>query len=105
MKKLIASATLVALTVFFPGCATPLPVGAAFTDIELPVMVTSNSSSSNTKKGTSTCESYLGLFAVGKASIEEAAENGDIKKISHVDWHAKNILGVYGIYTVTVYGE
>lgn len=104
-SKLIASALLIALTVFFAGCATPFPVGAAFTDVELPIMATSNSASSSTKKGVATCESYLCLFAVGEASIQKAAENGDIKKITHIDWDAKNILGVYGVYTVTVYGE
>ncbi len=105
MKKLITATTLIALTIFFTGCASPFPVGIAFTDVELPVMATSNSSTADMKKGTSTCESYLGLFSVGKASIEEAIENGEIEKISYIDWHAKNILGVYGIYTVTVYGE
>jgi len=32
-------------------------------------------------------------------------ENGNISKIHHVDWDVENILGVYGVYTVTVYGE
>ena len=105
MKKLIASASLIAFTVFFTGCATPFPIGAAFTDVELPIMATSIPSSSSTKKGTSSCESFLGLIAVGEASIQEAAEEGGITKITHIDWHAKNVLGVYGIYTVTVYGE
>ena len=105
MKKLISLASLTVLAAFFTGCATPYPVGSAFTDVELPVIATSNAFSSKTKKGTSTCESYLGLFSVGKASIKEAAENGDIEKISYIDWHAKNILGLYGVYTLTVYGE
>ena len=104
MKKLI-SASLIALTVFFSGCATPFPVGFAFTDVQLPVMATDNPITEDTKKGVSTCESFLGLIAVGDASIEEAAEEGGITKITHIDWHAKNVLGVWGTYTVTVYGE
>jgi len=32
-------------------------------------------------------------------------KNGNITKISHVDWEAKNILGIIGNYKVTVYGE
>lgn len=105
MKKLIASVSSIALAVFFTGCATPFPVGGAFTDIQLPVMATNNPITENTKKGVSTCESFLGLIAVGDASIEEAAQEGGITKITHIDWNAKNVLGVYGIYTLTVYGE
>lgn len=105
MKKIITSASLIAVLAFFSGCATPFPVGVAFTDYELPIIATSNASPSNMKKGTAKCESFLGLFAVGNASIEEAAEKGGISKIHHIDWHARNILGIYGAYTVTVYGE
>lgn len=105
MKKLIATVTLIAFALFFAGCATPYPVGSLFTELELPVAATSNTAASSSKKGTASCESYLGLFAVGEASIERAAQNGNIKKITHIDWHVKNILGIYGIYTVTVYGE
>lgn len=104
MIKLI-SPILVVILAFFTGCATPFPVGGAFTDVQLPVMATSNPSSTSTKKGTATCKSYLSLIAVGDASIEEAARNGGISKISHIDWDAENVLGVYGIYTITVYGE
>ena len=105
MKVSITSVLLIAIAVFFTGCATPFPVGLGFTDVDLPVMATSNSADSSSKKGTATCESYLGLIAVGEASIQKAAENGDIETITHIDWDAKNILGVYGVYTVTVYGE
>ena len=105
MKQLIALASLIALTAFFSGCATPFPVGLAFTDVDFPVLATDNPITEDTKKGVSTCESFLGLIAVGDASIEEAAEQGGITKITHIDWDAKNILGVYGAYTVTVYGE
>jgi len=105
MKKLIVSASLIAIAVFFTGCATPYPVGSLFTELQLPVLATSNSITADTKKGVATCESYLSLFAIGDASIEKAAEKGGITQITHVDWHVKNILGIYGVYTVTVYGE
>ena len=105
MKKLIVSASLAALTVFFTGCATPFPVGGIVTDVQLPVLATSNPINKGSKKGEAVCESYFGLFATGDASIEEAAKDGGITKITHVDWKAKNILGVYGEYIVTVYGE
>ena len=105
MLKSLVSILSVTLIAFFAGCATPYPVGLMFTDVDLPVGATSNTATANLKKGTASCETYLSLIAVGEASIQKAAENGDIKKVTHIDWDAKNILGVYGEYTVTVYGE
>lgn len=105
MKKLIVLTSLAALAVFFTGCATPYPVGGIVTDLQLPVLATNTPITKSSKKGEAVCESYLGLFATGDASIEEAAKDGGITKITHVDWQAKNVLGVYGRYIVTVYGE
>jgi hypothetical protein len=86
------------------GCATPTPMGIAYTKLKLPVNVTSNPSESP-KMGTAECKSYFGLVAVGDASIETAMKNGGITKIHYVDWDVKNILGIIGTYKVTVYGE
>jgi len=85
------------------GCATQIPLGVALTDNTLPLQVGDHSS--GTKVGTATSKSYLGLIAVGDASLETACKNGGITKISHVDWKVKNILGFIGEYTITVYGE
>ena len=57
------------------------------------------------KVGVAECTSILALVATGDASIEAAAKNGNIKEIKYVDWHVENILGVYGKYTTTVYGD
>ena len=46
-----------------------------------------------------------GCLQKAEKYIQEAADEGGITKITHVDWSAKNVLGVYGEYTVTVYGE
>lgn len=86
------------------GCATPFPVGFLVTDMTIPYPV-SGESSSMTKVGTAECISVFALVAVGDASIRTAMYNGGITKVSHVDWEVKNILGVYGRYIVTVYGE
>jgi hypothetical protein len=88
---------------FLVGCATVYPVGILFTEVKLPAEATGTNASS--KVGTSECVSVLGLVATGDASIEAAMKNGGIKKIHHVDWDAKNILGIYGIYKTTVYGQ
>ena len=48
---------------------------------------------------------YLGLIAVGDASIRTAANSAGITKIHHVDYHTTNMLGIVARITVTVYGE
>ena len=105
MIKSILSAVSILSILFLTGCATPYPVGSLFTQLELPVATTSNPVSSSSKKGTAVCKSYLSWIAVGDASIEAAAKDGGITKITHIDWEVENILGIYGVYTLTVYGE
>lgn len=87
------------------SCAMALsPItGFGYTDVNSPVTVTSNSSSS--KVGSSEATSILGIVATGDASIDTAAKNAGITKIHHVDQHAYSILGIYAKYTIYVYGE
>lgn len=90
----------------FTGCAgvqTPAAAGL-YTNTQGPVAAADNSVDPE-KKGTSSSVSYLGIVAQGDASIEKAAENGGISDIHHVDYKSKNYLGLYGKYTVVVYGE
>nr|HPL82786.1 TRL domain-containing protein [Candidatus Omnitrophota bacterium] len=60
---------------------------------------------SYSRVGTAKSTSILGLVATGDSSIKTAASNGGIKTIKYVDYDAKNILGLYGEYTTTVYGD
>ena len=95
---------LVGLVFLLTGCATIYPTGAIYTDVQLPVTVTDNAGTPM-KTGTAQATSWFGLVATGDASIEAAKKNGDITKVYHVDWDAMSVLGIYGRYTVTVYGE
>ena len=105
MKKTIATLAAVAVTgLFATGCATPFPYGAVFTEVKMPIAA-SNEGLSGQKVGTSKCTSVLGLVATGDSSIQTAARNGGISKISHVDYEVRNILGIIGAYTTKVYGE
>jgi hypothetical protein len=88
---------------FMMGCATPYPMGSAYTNVKLPVIATAATDAP--KVGTSECKSYFGLVAVGDASIDAAMKNGGIRKVHHVDWEASNILGIIGTYKTVVYGE
>lgn len=86
------------------GCATSVPVGFLYTDMKLPQGATSNSGKT-VKTGTAECMSVLSLVATGDCSIEAAKKNGGITKVNHVDWDAKNILGIIGNFKTIVYGE
>lgn len=104
MRKAIATLIACVLLAFIMGCAAPYPVGTFYTKLELPITATSNSGKAS-KVGTAECTSILSLVATGDASIETAKKNGGITKVHHVDWDAENILGIFGRYKVTVYGE
>jgi len=104
MKKGLALFIVLAAVVCFTGCATTYPIGGLYTEVKLPIAVTSNNGKT-LKVGTAECKSILALVAIGDASIEAAKKNGDITKVHHVDWEVENILGIIGKYKVTVYGE
>lgn len=78
-------------------------IGFAYTDVTAPLAATSNEVGS--KVGTASASSILGIIATGDASIQAAAKDAGITRISHVDYHAKNILGIYATWEVMVYGE
>jgi hypothetical protein len=105
MRKTAALVVLCFVTVaVLSGCASPFPQGMLYTEIKAPVGVGAgpmNYSKVGVAKATSICH----LVATGDASIKAAAANGGISNIKYVDYDAKDILGVYGEYTTTVYGD
>ncbi len=103
MKALIKRLSMVAGILYLTGCATPYPVGNIFTNVTLPVTATDEGSCA--KSGEANCASYLAMFSTGDCSIDAAKQNGGISKVSHVDWHAHNILGLVGHYKVVVHGD
>ncbi len=103
MKKISLAVLVLFVAVMLAGCATPYPYGALYTEIKAPVAAAGGVSYS--KVGTSKATSILGLVATGDASIKAAASNGGVRTVKYVDYDAKNILGIYGEYTTTVYGD
>lgn len=103
MKRLLAASTL---AIALSGCAVAnAPVnGLLYSNVTGPVGVT-GSADKPTKVGRSTARSFFGLYATGNASIEQAAKNGGIVKIHHVDHETQVILGVVADYTTVVYGN
>ena len=102
VKKVLYAGMLAGLGMMF-GCASPVPMGALYTELKLPVAATGNGA--DKKHGVAECKSVLGLVATGDCSIETAKKNGGVSKVSAVDWEGKNILGIFGEYKLHVYGE
>jgi len=104
MKKVTWFVSLAVTLFFLTGCATSMPIGSLYTELKLPVTATGESVK-GPKVWTAECMSVLGLVATGDASVAAAMRNGGITKVSHIDWEAKNILGIIGNYKVVVYGQ
>jgi len=100
MKRL---AGLLLVVLFLSGCATPYPMGMVYTEVAFPVAAGEGGNGS--KMGIAKSTSILGIVATGDASMKTAMANGGITRVKHVDYSAKNILGLYGEYTTTVYGD
>lgn len=101
MYKGIAVVLLAAF--LLSGCASVLPTGFIYTEVKAPVAV--GEPGPYSKVGVSKATSVLGMVATGDCSIKAAMDNGKITKVKYVDYDAKNVLGLYGEYTTTVYGD
>jgi hypothetical protein len=110
MKKLIGYTSCLALVALLTGCAGMVnsmgPAGGSFgviySDVSGALLATGNTGSSKVGKASST---GIVCVALGDSSIKAACDNGGITKIHHADYHVLNVLGVYNVTTVTVYGE
>ncbi len=104
MKKISLLVLVLFVAVILNGCATPYPLGMIYTEVKAPVGA-GDGAIAYSKVGTSKATSVLGLVATGDCSIKTAAANAGIRNIKYVDYDAKNILGIFGEYTTTVYGD
>lgn len=101
MLKIILAAS-VALMLTACGTTQPVP-GALYADVKGPVGATRLTQGK--KEGQACATSYLGLVATGDASIATAAEMGGVKKVTAVDHHSTNILGIVTTYCTIVRGH
>lgn len=102
MKKIFSVCCVAALLTSCAAVKSPV-TGYIYTGTKSALAVTENPT--GTKKGTASAVSILGWVATGDASVEKAAKEAGITKISHIDEESTNILGIYAKYTITVYGE
>lgn len=105
-KRIVHFICCLAALFMLSGCAMTMTpaTGFIFTETVGPYHATS-STGGFTKVGTSRLTSVLGIVATGDASIDAAMKNGNIKKVHHVDYKTKSILGVYAELTTVVYGD
>lgn len=103
MKKSIFILLLVVgFAITMSSCSVGM-VGAIYTDYTAPTIATANTV--GTKVGESSSFDVLGLVSIGDGGIAEAAKNGGITKISHVDTKTTSILHLFTSVKTYVYGE
>ncbi len=111
IKKQILSLVAIILVGFaLSSCSTalltaksPVGVGGIYTGVEGPITATSADVGTNVGKGSAV--NILGIIAVGDASINTAANSGNISEISHVDYKTTSVLGLFVSHEVYVYGS
>lgn len=92
-KTIKAMAMLLSMAAIMSSCSLTLPVGATSNPV-------------GNKVGSATAPYFLNFLVFnGDASIQSAAKNGGITKISTVDLKQTNILGLFGTYVCIVTGE
>ncbi|MGF1573508.1 MAG: TRL-like family protein [Sumerlaeia bacterium] len=110
MKRitLISAAVALMATTLLTGCLrAPVqpPMGILYTSHQAPLFPDQTTGQVGTRSGESSAISILGLVAIGDASLQTAAQEGNISNIRHVDYQYDNILGVYQKYTTIARGE
>ena len=103
MKKILAILVLA----FMLTSTQVNAMGFFYTDATYPVTATGVKLQdlATMKKGTASTNNILFLVEVGDASIDTAAKNGGIKKISYIDIQEKTVFIFWRGVTVSVYGE
>lgn len=80
----------------------PLQAGLSF--YKAPLAMTT-ATAQPTKHGEACAQNFLGLIAVGDASIDTAKKNAGINKVTHVDHITGRVLGYYARFCTVVTGE
>ena len=95
---------IIGASVILMGCASRPTQGAIYSNVKVPLTATSAGDSA--KKGiSSNCTSVLGLFAFGDCSVDNAKKNGNISRVTTVDYRNKNYLGIINIGRTIVTGK
>ena len=105
MKKFLMTALVALVMAFSTGSANAM--GLFYTNATYPVTATGSKVAdlSTLKKGSSWTTNVIFVVEVGDASIDEAASEAGIKKITYVDMNEKSVFIFWRQLTINVYGE
>ncbi|MDY5954263.1 MAG: TRL domain-containing protein [Kiritimatiellia bacterium] len=110
MKKSILALSAMAALFLSGCCMTGFPTGGSvigggiISDHSGPGAFDIDNSVKPLKCGQATSKGII-LFTTGDSSIKAAMDNGNIKKIHHVDFKTTNIFNIYTTVTTIVWGE
>lgn len=107
MKKVVMGVAVAGLSLALTGCVLPGPCNLASPitlNVGSPDTAFVDNSVKPAKVGEATATGII-CFSEGDCSIAAAMKNGGIKKIHHVDYKTKSILGIIASQTTLVYGE
>lgn len=93
MKNIKLLAVVAFSAAMFTSCVT----------LNEPIAATSNPVGHKCGEATNTV--VLGLGGSSEQGLNQAAKNGGITKVSHVEYVKKSIFGIIHKYTTRVYGE
>jgi hypothetical protein len=99
MKKALG---LLCAVLVLSGCASYQPYGVYSTSGKMGLQ---DNGGPTIRTGKACMKSILSLAASGDASIEAAKANGNISRVSTIDYEVDNLLGIYGTYCTVVKGE
>ena len=101
--RLLAAGLMGLVALGLGGCATVASpaIGFLITDVKGPIDA---EGSLGSKEGRACAKSYLGVYAVGDASIAAAARAGGITNVTTVDHHSKHMV-VIGEFCTIVRGN
>lgn len=85
------------------GVSTPIG-GAIYTSVYLPVDAETTADKGYAVKGVACASNYLGLFALGDASLKAAKDSAGIKSVVSVDYKVDSFLNFYARYCTIVRG-
>jgi hypothetical protein len=108
MSNWLRSIASLSLLTLASGCfVAPVipPTGLLFTLVEAPITTTYKDTTIGPLKGESTSHQALWLVAFGNAGVAEAARNGRIDRVNHVEYRYMNLLQLYQGFTIIAYGE
>lgn len=101
--KTLIQCLLILVSAVMVSCAGGPVSGLLYSDVMGPVNATGTMR--GPLHGEACAASYLGLVAMGDASISAAAKAGSVNQISHVEHSFTSILGLYSKYCTIVYGS